>query len=115
MLIIGSTLCLDMANQGVYLDATITPFTANILRDNLMVTQDMKDEIGQIEVNSAGLEQWKYALPALAERCRTWRHKPTCEYIKAGKAPHTTEYACQFLCSCGMGVFPDDFVTGTPK
>jgi hypothetical protein len=115
MLIIGSTLRLDIANQGVYLDAAVVPLTAEIIQDNAMVIQNMVGKVVQIVVNSAGLEQWKHALPALAERCRTWTHKPTCEYVKAGKAPHTTGYACQFLCSCGMGVFPSGFITGLPE
>lgn len=44
-------------------------------------------------------------LPALAERCRTWTHKSTCEYQKlnGGAAPLSTEEGQTPLCSCGQG------------
>ena len=46
---------------------------------------------------------WKRMLPALAERCRTWDHKSTCEYRSRG-APLSTEEGQSPLCSCGEGV-----------
>ena len=46
---------------------------------------------------------WKRMLPALAERCRTWNHKPTCEYQSRG-APLSTEEGQSPLCSCGEGI-----------
>jgi hypothetical protein len=75
----------------------------------------MSKHVGEVEVNTAALEQWKYALPALAERCRTWAHKSTCEYVKPGKMPQSTAYARQFLCKCGMDVFPNNFIKDPPE
>lgn len=53
---------------------------------------------------------WKRLLPALAERCRTWQHKDTCEYREVGKIPLSVEVDENPLCSCGEGVVPPDFM-----
>lgn len=115
LLIVGSSVCLDVANQGIYLDAAAIPITRHLAQSNPYVLQSIADKVLDIDVNGAGLEQWKYVLPAFTERCRTWKHKPTCEYIKAGKVPHTTEPAADFLCSCGRGNFPAGFISGLPE
>ncbi|KAK3941000.1 hypothetical protein QBC46DRAFT_458595 [Diplogelasinospora grovesii] len=48
-----------------------------------------------LQVDDNGMRLWKRALPAFVERCRSWKHKPSCEYAK--KAP--------------QGVFPAGFMT----
>ncbi|TFK74174.1 hypothetical protein BDN72DRAFT_813427 [Pluteus cervinus] len=48
---------------------------------------------------------WKGLLPAFAERCRSWEHKPTCDYIKSsGKIPLGIEAKQDPLCQCGRGI-----------
>ncbi|KAI6132443.1 hypothetical protein EDD16DRAFT_406948 [Pisolithus croceorrhizus] len=53
-------------------------------------------------------EAWRHLLPLFIERCRTWKHKPNCEYLvhnsiplypNAGSDPNKLPW-----CSCGMGV-----------
>lgn len=65
----------------------------------------------QVTANEAEFNMWKQVLPSCVERCRTdWSHRGDCEYRAAGKIPLTDQDdAAQFLCSCGQGVFPDDF------
>lgn len=65
-----------------------------------------------LKVNAEELVLWKTTLPALAERCRTWMHREdTCEYLAAGgKVPLSVVEGEHFLCSCGQGHFPKDFL-----
>ncbi|GBE84706.1 hypothetical protein SCP_0606860 [Sparassis crispa] len=46
---------------------------------------------------------WKRLLPALAERCRLWRHGVNCEYKRKGRTPLSEEAFTDPLCSCGRG------------
>ncbi|KAL8996922.1 MAG: hypothetical protein Q9169_003681 [Polycauliona sp. 2 TL-2023] len=46
---------------------------------------------------------WKRLLPALAERCRSWNHKASCEYQTKGEIPLSVEEDQNPLCSCGEG------------
>ncbi|KAJ7596033.1 hypothetical protein C8J56DRAFT_853074 [Mycena floridula] len=46
---------------------------------------------------------WKHLLPAFAERCRTWKHGPNCEYNVRGSIPLSDKEDEIPLCSCGQG------------
>lgn len=119
VLIFSSTIRLDLSNQGCFLDAAVVPLEDRLARskNNLDLLQDMheKHAIGGIVIEPDELELLKHALLVFAERCRTRKHKKTCEYIKAGRIPFTTEYAKQSTCSCGMGVFPDGYFKEYPE
>ncbi|TFK74178.1 hypothetical protein BDN72DRAFT_103214 [Pluteus cervinus] len=54
-------------------------------------------------------EAWKKVLPAFVERCRTWEHKPTCEYREAGYIPLSLGAFESPICSCGAGVGTEEF------
>ncbi|KAF1974059.1 hypothetical protein BU23DRAFT_567840 [Bimuria novae-zelandiae CBS 107.79] len=95
-IIIASSLRLDVANQGIFLDAAVVPLTATLFRDHTQLIPGIFNKI------------------TLAERCRTWEHTSTCEYIKTGQMPYSTEFAGQFLCKCSMDVFAKDFVSDLP-
>lgn len=93
-----------------------------------------------LTVGDEELELWKGVLPGLVERCRTWGHvgseweeevgeiveevekmalkekdvdeteKKKCEYLVKGHVPLSMTDGEQFLCSCGMGKLPDNFI-----
>ncbi|TFY77148.1 hypothetical protein EWM64_g6862, partial [Hericium alpestre] len=49
------------------------------------------------------LRAWKQLLPALVERCRSWKHTENCEYASQGQIPLSVELEEVPLCSCGRG------------
>jgi hypothetical protein len=55
---------------------------------------------------------WYQALPVFAERCRQWKHLPTCEYLQRGHIPLFSEQGKSPMCSCGkgknLGAFPEN-------
>jgi len=53
---------------------------------------------------------WKHLLPAFVERCRSWSHKSTCEYIKNGAAPLSVKMDDNPICACGEGIELGSFV-----
>ncbi|KAG1740870.1 uncharacterized protein EDB91DRAFT_1328959 [Suillus paluster] len=57
---------------------------------------------------------WAHLLVAATERCRTWEHKPNCEYRVQGTIPLTLEPDESPICSCGAGVGTEAFVKKFP-
>lgn len=54
---------------------------------------------------------WKRVLLAYVERCRTWKHPGICEHdVLGARAPVSVENRIGALCTCGKGVFPEDFM-----
>ncbi|KAJ7777970.1 hypothetical protein DFH07DRAFT_901437 [Mycena maculata] len=49
------------------------------------------------------MKAWKQLLPALAERCRSWKHASNCEYATQRKIPLSVEMHSDPLCGCGRG------------
>ncbi|KAL9945975.1 hypothetical protein D7B24_000395 [Verticillium nonalfalfae] len=116
MLLFVSAFRLDGASSSIVLDAAVLPLTISIITsgdvgDFLMTLRTL--EICSITVDDDELVLWKRALPALAERGRSWSHKKSCEYAESGKIPLSVEPGESVLCSCGAGRFPDNFV-GVP-
>ncbi|TPX18253.1 uncharacterized protein E0L32_002762 [Thyridium curvatum] len=114
-LILVSALRIDAANASVVADAAVLPFTPDMLQDEALsgfLAYLRLLEICTLTVDDAELALWKRVLPALAERCRTWRHDPSsCEYGEEGASiPLGLEPGGAVLCSCGRGVFPDEFL-----
>lgn len=118
MLIFVSAMRLDGDAASVVLDAAVIPFTSSLiesrkLEEFLLILRSL--ECCTVNVNDAELILWKKALPALAERCRTWSHRPGCEYKRRNATiPLSLEPGEQVVCSCGNGKLPDDFV-GLPE
>ena len=114
MLIFVSAVRLDCASNSVVLDAAVMPMTTDMLKNPeiegfLLLLRTL--EICSLDVDEDELKTWKKALPAFAERCRTWEHLPTCEY----KAPNATiplslEKGGPVLCNCGKGEIPEHFL-----
>ncbi|KAL0939758.1 mynd finger family protein [Colletotrichum truncatum] len=115
MLIFVSAVRLDASSGSIVLDAAVIPFTESIVKELesfLLILRTL--EMCSITVNDEELVFWRKVLPSLAERSRTWDHKSSCEYSKAGSAPVSLRIGEPILCSCGAGRLPDDFV-GLPE
>ncbi|TFY64352.1 hypothetical protein EVJ58_g2685 [Rhodofomes roseus] len=60
---------------------------------------------------------WRQLLPAVVERCRTWPHKPNCEYASesdSGRIPVSVQWDASPLCGCGHGIGLPDAMPGVP-
>lgn len=93
----------DLDLGSLVMEAYVVPFTIPRVNEllqqlnALVATQPLA-----IKLSNDESILWKRMLPALAERCRTWKHKSTCEYRNNG-APLSTEAGKSPLCSCGEG------------
>ena len=90
----------DLDLGSLSMEAYAVPFTSSRVRE-LKLALSRLPNIGII-LSDAESILWKRMLPALAERCRTWEHKSTCEYNDNG-APVSTAEGETPLCSCGEG------------
>ncbi|KAI0142231.1 hypothetical protein GGR57DRAFT_486192 [Xylariaceae sp. FL1272] len=113
MLIFVSAIRIDGAAGSVVADAACLPLTVSVVRNPYMneFLLFMRElEICAIEVGDEEMQLWMRMVPAMAERCRTWSHKKSCEYRKKGATiPLSTKIGEQIICSCGNGHVPDDF------
>lgn len=114
MIFIVSCLRLDLSNQTVVLDAVVLPLYPKlypILHDFIA---GFKNNVGQIIVDEDEMKLWKEMLPVFVERCRQWKHRPTCEYIEHSRIPVSFESGAMTICSCGNGTIPKGFITDIP-
>jgi hypothetical protein len=115
ILILVSSMKLDLTNSSVVLDAAVLPLRHDIVHKISPFLQSLTSGgMAQIKVDSDELRLWKQLLPGMVERCQTWKHRSTCEYTKSG-IPLSVENGQTPLCSCGNGKLPADFITGIPK
>lgn len=110
-LIFANALRHDLDLGSIVLDCCVLPLTFTKLRqlmDPLAYLQ--AKHLCNISLTKAESVLWKRLIPALVERCRTWTHKPGCEYQQGGVAPLSTDDNETPLCSCGEGKdLPDGF------
>ena len=93
----------DLDLGSLVMEAYVVPFTIPRVKELLQPLNALqRTEPRVIRVSNDESALWKRMLPASAERCRTWEHKPTCEYRNKG-APLSTEAGKSPLCSCGEG------------
>lgn len=115
-LILVSALRLDVASGSVVADAAVLPVTNEMLEDDDLLAflhlVHSNFEVCIITVDDAELVLWKCALPAMAERCRTWSHRPDCAYAQTENChiPLNFDEGEPVLCACGEGQLPPDFV-----
>ena len=96
----------DLDLGSIVMEAYVVPFTIPRVKELMQALQALQDtEPRSLLLSDDESTLWKRMLPALAERCRTWQHKPTCEYQTKGGAgaPLSTEPGRSPLCSCGQG------------
>ncbi|KIJ15484.1 hypothetical protein PAXINDRAFT_162991 [Paxillus involutus ATCC 200175] len=93
---------LDVGSHTVLADAWITPGTSTIQKK--LKELNLHDVIA-IKTDAEESEAWRHLLPVLTDRCRTWTHKPTCEYLAQNAIPLFAKAGSQSpFCSCGVGV-----------
>ncbi|KAG8685848.1 hypothetical protein FRC09_014499, partial [Ceratobasidium sp. 395] len=101
--VLVSGLRLDLTSSTVVLDSAVLCFTNGA---ESKLRSKLRSLIKGSEVIITGPDEtlaWKRLLPALAERCRTWVHKPNCshEFHKYPMQPGgSDDDPC---CDCGKG------------
>lgn len=112
MLIFASYLRLDIADHTVVLDSAVLPLTNQLVRQiGRFLGPISAMGLCSIIIDDEELKIWKELLPCYIERCRTWTHKPSCEYLTKAKIPLSVEEGEPLLCSCGDGKLPTGFVS----
>ena len=106
-LIFLNDLKLDLTSQTVVADACVVPLTTkNAPKIVGAINRKLKETI-VISTSANEARAWKYLLPAFIERCRTWKHRGECEYIKRGIPACSMEDGWDKmispLCRCGLG------------
>ncbi|KAF7971953.1 hypothetical protein HWV62_19417 [Athelia sp. TMB] len=97
--------CHDLASNTILADCVVLPLSPEGLDvyGQHLANKTLNGQMNIIPTLPAETLLWKHILPVLTERCRTWSHKPTCDYQRAGKIPISTDLECISLCSCGAG------------
>jgi hypothetical protein len=100
-----SDIRLDLAAQNLVADAWVLPLT-NAIMETKGIRQGIPaimESMVQLKTNTAEVQAWKRLLPVLIERCRTWKHKEDCAYLKTAP-PLSLKRGESPICKCGMGV-----------
>ncbi|KAF8205702.1 hypothetical protein K438DRAFT_519346 [Mycena galopus ATCC 62051] len=90
----------DLSAHTIVCDGFVLPLTEE------RVTQDYCELVPQmayIPLEPGEIISWKQLLPVLVERCRTWKHRNSCQYAVEGSVPLSTEMEDIPLCACGEG------------
>lgn len=92
---------LDIGSHTVVADAWVAPGT------NKLTNLEAFGAVA-IKINTDEAEAWRYLLPLLIERCRTWSHRSSCKYLTHGSFPLSpdagTDPERSSFCTCGVGV-----------
>ena len=116
VLVLASKLRLDLGNHTVFLDAAILPLAPSTMSQFKPFLQAISTKaLVQIKVDADELKLWHQMLRIYVERCRTWTHRPTCEYNSQRNKQTTWKQDSDPLCSCGRGFFPSDYFKGVPN
>ncbi|KAJ7048619.1 hypothetical protein C8F01DRAFT_1189544 [Mycena amicta] len=100
-----SDLRLDLGSHTVICDGYVLSLTNAILSEvssHLPEVANAKTTYN-LCLSKRDIAGWKQLVPALAERCRSWKHVDTCEYGLQHRVPLSVEIGHDPLCSCGKG------------
>ncbi len=97
------TLRLDLASHTLVADAYVLPLNEACLQKVEKTLMAILKELINVELYGDEVATWKRLLPALAERCRTWKHGLNCEFLAKKTIPLSLEHENDPLCSCGKG------------
>ncbi|KAF7363872.1 hypothetical protein MSAN_01045200 [Mycena sanguinolenta] len=95
----------DLSAHTIVCDGFVLPLSDERLKE-MNEDQNLGKlfvQMRQISVEPQGIRAWKQLLPVLVERCRTWKHRESCQYAIEGRVPLTTEMEAIPLCGCGEG------------
>jgi hypothetical protein len=103
-LIFVNDIRLDVASHTVVVDACVVPLIEKIMPKVFPVLAELSGR-GLIQIVTLDDETraWRLLLPTFAERCRTWKHLDTCEYLAKGIPAEVDGLTVSPLCSCGRG------------
>ena len=102
-IIFAPTLRFDLASHTLVADAYVLPLTHDRLKRVEKTLFAITGKMINVELWDGEVATWKRLLPALVERCRTWKHGPNCEFLAKGSIPLSLEHENDPLCSCGAG------------
>ncbi|KAI0450370.1 hypothetical protein F5B21DRAFT_491381 [Xylaria acuta] len=115
IVILASNLRINLADRAAVLDCAVLPLHDAVMPDVRNFLPNISSQgIVKVHVNDAELQLWRRVLPAYVERCRAWNHRADCEYQKSDKIPLSIENNKNFLCTCGNGNFPPNFIGNVP-
>ena len=97
------TLRFDLASHTLVADAYVLPLNEDRLRKVEKMLMAVVGGMVRVELWGDEVAAWKRLLPVLAERCRTWKHGPNCEFLAKKSIPLSLEHENDPLCSCGKG------------
>ena len=97
------TLRLDLSSNTLVADAYVLPLDEGKMRKVEKTLTAIIGELLHVELWGDEVATWKRLLPVLAERCRTWKHGPNCEFLAKKSIPLSLEHENDPLCSCGRG------------
>lgn len=101
----------DLASHAVVVEAFVLNLTEKITPIVVPRLRRVGESpIVHLKMFGDDLRAWKQALPAFAERCRTWRHRDSCEYLATGSVPLSVKDQETPICSCGAGKDVEAFV-----
>lgn len=106
MILLVGGIRLDLASMSVALDTAVVPLSdamMPILGPAIMMLQKTMPPV-QIVAADHEVAAWKRLIPAYVERCRTWKHKPNCEYRSYAQIPLSIEMNENPICTCGQGI-----------
>jgi hypothetical protein len=107
-LIFIDSLRLDVAAFTIVADVAILPLDNDLMpliQRGIQTFVNNGAPLRSIFTKGKEATAWRRLIPAFVERCRTWSHKPNCEYAVAGAGiPLTTDLDGPCLCKCGRGV-----------
>ncbi|KAL1798263.1 hypothetical protein ACET3X_002300 [Alternaria dauci] len=102
---------MDVSNQSIFADAAFIPCHLSTENGPLpAVLAKRNDNMARFRMKDDEVKFWKHILPGLAERCRQWQQKSTCEYKTPGCIPISTDHDQRYMCTCGVGIFPVNYL-----
>ncbi|KAF7311513.1 hypothetical protein MKEN_01053600 [Mycena kentingensis (nom. inval.)] len=95
----------DLGSHTVFCDAYALSITNALLSEIGADLPPLEDAPSTytLSISKEVLGTWKQLLPALSERCRSWKHLETCEYAIEQRVPLSLDLRHDLLCSCGKG------------
>ena len=97
------TLRFDLASHTLVADAYVLPLNQDRLRKVEKTLVAITGKMITVDLWGDEVANWKRLMPVLAERCRTWKHGPNCEFLAKKSIPLSLEHENDPLCSCGKG------------
>ncbi|KAF7363883.1 hypothetical protein MSAN_01046300 [Mycena sanguinolenta] len=97
----------DLSAHTIVCDGFVLPLTFERMIEMIMIDEQnlakLLSQARRIPMEPGEAKSWKQLLPVLVERCRTWKHRDSCQYASEGRVPLTTEMEAIPLCACGEG------------